>query len=516
MNPLRCPSPADRARTLNEGRIALAALALLVLLAAGGAGERSLSGWTHEASAKHVPALYPGFGSAIAANDVGLVAMSGARDHDIGVDPSAVAIGALRRGRIEPAGLARHPQHRYDTGFGMALAIDDDSTLYVGAPEQGGGAVHIFERPEPGGSANDAPWIPVAELRAPSPHPAGRFGASIAVWGRGQGRRVVIGEPDRDARSQPGFNGFRAGAVHVFERGGSGWVHAGTLTSPQPGATARFGSAVAIHGDTIVIGAPGASRTVRSRTLWSSGDAWCAHRVDGQWIIQQRLQAPRPHALAAFGSSIGFDGVTIAVAALREPIRPDAAGGDVARRGAVHLFEHAGSGWPTDAASRMAPWRPVQRLMTLAEEDEHFASCVSVRDGMVAVGAPAARMNSQDAAGWAAGGGTPAGTEGAARASDPRAAGAPENPVCGAMYLYEKVHANTWLVRARCTAPDQVDGARDGASVSFARRSDGCIGAVMSRGGDPEGPPGPGAVNAFTPLTMAVSSIPSKWLAGMG
>ncbi len=90
------------------------------------------------------------------------------------------------------------------------------------------------------------------------------------------------------------------------------------------------------------------------------------------------------------------------------------------------------------------------------------------------------------------------------------------DPVCGATYVYEKVHANTWIARARCTAPGAVEGGRDGVDVSFARRSDGCIGLVMSRGEDQEGPPGPGAVHAFTPLTMAVSAIPAQWLAGMG
>ena len=56
-------------------RLTLAALAAVTLLAATGARSRAMSGWTHEATAKPVPTLYPGFGSAIAANDVGLVAM---------------------------------------------------------------------------------------------------------------------------------------------------------------------------------------------------------------------------------------------------------------------------------------------------------------------------------------------------------------------------------------------------------------------------------------------------------
>lgn len=500
------PSSPACARTPATGRIALATCALLALLMATGAASRPSSGWTHEAAAKPVPALYPGFGSAIAANDVGLVAVSSARDDDIGVDASAVAIAALRRGRFEPAGIARHPQHRHDAGFGMSLAIDDDNTLYVGAPELGGGTVFIFERPEWARDAGDGLWHPVAELRSPNPQQAARFGASVAVWGRGQGRRIVVGEPDRDTRSRPGIDGFRTGAVHVFERTGTSWGHAGTLTSPSPGTTARFGSSVAIHGDTLVVGEPGASRQVRGRTLWSSGDAWLAQRVDGQWVIQQRLQSPTPQALAFFGSCVGLDGVTIAIAALREPIRAESTDAALQRRGVLHLYECAGSGWPTDSESRVAPWRPVQRILPPTPDDEHFAASISIRDGVIAIGAPSAAAlasgwtDRSDAAPWG-------------RCDSGSAA---LSPTCGAAYVYEKVHANTWVPRARCVAPDPADGWRDGVGVSLARRSDGCIGVVMSRGGDPEGPAGPGAVNAFTPLTMAVSAIPARWLAGMG
>ena len=476
---------------------------------------RSPPGWTHEAEAKPVPALYPGFGSAIAANDVGLVAMSGARDHDIGVDSSSVAVGALRRGRFEPEGIARHPQHRHDAGFGMALAIDDDNTLYVGAPELDGGTVFVFERPEWARNGDQAPWQPVAELRSPQPQQAARFGASIAVWGRGQGRRVVIGEPDRDLRSQPGIDGFRAGAVHIFERTGSGWSSASVLMSPSPWTAGRFGTSVAIHGDTVVIGEPGTTCQVRGRALWSCGSAWCAHRVDGQWSIQQRLEAPRPHALAAFGSSVGFDGITIAVASLREPIRAYTPESGPPRRGIVHLYECAGSGWPTDAASRLAPWRPVQRILPPTPDDEHFAASISIRDGLIAVGAPAATALARAEDDLSPATLVPANDSGDRDSGQGGAVRQKRNPVCGAAYIYEKVHANTWIPRARCVAPNPRDGWRDGVSVALARRSDGCIGMVMSRGGDPEGPPGPGAVHAFTPLSMAVSAIPSRWLAGM-
>lgn len=479
------------------GRLAFASCAAAALAGSAELPPRPGAGWIHEAGAREVPSLHPGFGPAVSANGMGLVAMSSARDTDLGSDAAMVAIRALRRGRFEPAGLAHHPHHRHDSGFGSCLAIDDDGTLFVGAPEAGGGTVFVFERPS--GFRWDEPadmmWDLVAEIQSPSPQPGARFGAAISVAGHGQGRLLVVGEPDRDVRALPGIAGFRAGAAHVFERRGSSWSHAATLHSPEPGTTARFGSAVAVADGIALIGAPGASREVDGRHAWSCGDAWCAERVDGQWRVMQRLHPPRVHALAAFGAAVGFDGTTMAVAALREPLRRDATGPGVPRRGAVHLYERSRSGWPTDPASRMAPWRPVQRILPATEDDEHFAACLSIRDGMLAVGAPAAQAR--------------AGLDALDAERD-----AARTIACGASYVFEKVHANTWVMRSRCIAPDAMEGARDGAGVSLTRRSDGCPGLVMTRGGDPEAPPGPGAVHAFTSAQMAIGAVPAQWVAG--
>ncbi len=71
------------------------------------------------------------------------------------------------------------------------------------------------------------------------------FGAAVAV----DGDLTVVGAPDH--------NGSR-GAVYVFERQQNGtWTEKQKLTDPSPVAGARFGAAVAIEGNNILVGAPG-------------------------------------------------------------------------------------------------------------------------------------------------------------------------------------------------------------------------------------------------------------------
>ena len=65
------------------------------------------------------------------------------------------------------------------------------------------------------------------------------------------GNTAIIGAPQNE------HGGVKfAGAVYVFEREGDRWVEKTKLTADDPGKADRFGFAVAIGADTVVIGAP--------------------------------------------------------------------------------------------------------------------------------------------------------------------------------------------------------------------------------------------------------------------
>lgn len=114
--------------------------------------------------------------------------------------------------------------------FGYSLALSGD-TLVVGAP--GAKAAYVFRR-------NAGVWAEEAKLTGPNPV---EFGYSVAI----DGDTIVVGDP--------GFTGYRGGAF-VFRRTGVTWTLEDWLLSPVFEAWDVFGDAVAVSGDTAMVGAP--------------------------------------------------------------------------------------------------------------------------------------------------------------------------------------------------------------------------------------------------------------------
>src|SRR5690606_10896570 len=101
---------------------------------------------------------------------------------------------------------------------------------------------------------------------------------------------------------------------------------------PYPVTGARFGNAVVASGDFLVVGAPGATRLVAfERTgpgIWED--------------IGEIAGGP------GFGTSLAYDGTTLAVGAPNEPMGAD----DYI--GALHLFRQTGSGFEEEQRSVMS------------------------------------------------------------------------------------------------------------------------------------------------------------------
>ena len=167
----------------------------------------------------------------------------------------------------------------------MCIAVDGD-TLVVGAPYATlqsfqEGAVYIFER-NAGGDDN---WGQVAKLTDLSVGFGGHFGCSIAI----RGDLLVVGA---SASSQ------HHGRVEIFERdrGGAGnWGLVTTLSygAAQDAAWVRaFGSAVALDGDLLLIGA---EDTDVSYFYMADGAAYLFRRNEvnpDQWDYVTRLISP--------------------------------------------------------------------------------------------------------------------------------------------------------------------------------------------------------------------------------
>lgn len=204
----------------------------------------------------------------------------------------------------------------------VAVALDGDA-LAVGMPTNDGGAAHLYERA--GGA-----WIRVT-LEAGQVRMR-RFGVSVSL----RGDRLAIGaegavvtfhrtdygwETDTVVRPPLPSDSFggavgldgpylvagtlrnkgrapNSGMAYVFERTREGWGLHAELRAEDTGADTMLGSAVAIDGDTVALGAPGGGQGgvyVFDRLL----DKWSlAGKVGGRWRLARAAAA-----VTAFGAA---------------------------------------------------------------------------------------------------------------------------------------------------------------------------------------------------------------------
>jgi hypothetical protein len=178
--------------------------------------------------------------------------------------------------------------------FGWSVAIEGDIAV-IGAKTSW---TSVFER------SGDV-WVKVG-LLIPDDYEPGdgfrEFGRSVAV----SGSLAAVGRPcDND-------NGADSGSVYVFERGRDGnWSQTGKLTADDGDSYDRFGDAVAVDGDVITIGAP----DDEDQGNWS-GSAYVFEREeDGRWAQAGKLLAHDGGPFTGFAYAVAVSGDTVLVGA---------------------------------------------------------------------------------------------------------------------------------------------------------------------------------------------------------
>jgi len=179
--------------------------------------------------------------------------------------------------------------------FGHAVAVDA-GTIVVGAywdDDKGdySGSAYVFTRT--GGT-----WTQQAKLVPADGTADDWFGSSVAV----DGDTVVVGAHLDDDK------GIDSGSVYVFVRTGATWTQQAKLTAADGAADDRFGWAVAVDADTIVVGAYGDD----DKGI-DSGSVYVFTRTGGTWTQQAKLTAPDGAANDYFGRAVAVDAGTIVV-----------------------------------------------------------------------------------------------------------------------------------------------------------------------------------------------------------
>ncbi|MDO6580438.1 thrombospondin type 3 repeat-containing protein, partial [Photobacterium sp. 2_MG-2023] len=175
-----------------------------------------------------------------------------------------------------------------DRRFGRDVAIDGD-TMVVG--QVNGERAYVFER-------NGSGWSEQAIL-TPSDSLGGNFGVYVAI----HGDTIVVGAP-----YQAGFTG----AVYIFVRAGNQWTEQQKLTPTNPQTFDRFGSAIAIQGDHLLIGTP-----QKDSHGTDSGQVDYYLRTGTNWALSQQLVSNDIGAGDLFGRSIALHDQTAVVGSPR-------------------------------------------------------------------------------------------------------------------------------------------------------------------------------------------------------
>jgi hypothetical protein len=208
--------------------------------------ERSAQGWPWVASAtSNAPATLAYFGFALAMDGDTLAV--GAYNGDAG-KLGTVELFDTRSGLRFEDRLGPNTESEGNDQLGMAVGIDG-ATLVAGAPIAGNpgaftGAAYVSER--------GAMWSPLERLAAPSSQLDRCLGFSVAV----SGDVIVVGSPNegREEASceQTSAGASPSGVAYVLRRSAGSWELLDVLRAE---GAISFGSAVAIEGDTVVVGA---------------------------------------------------------------------------------------------------------------------------------------------------------------------------------------------------------------------------------------------------------------------
>lgn len=246
--------------------------------------------------------------------------------------------------------------------FGSQLAfIEQDGGLIVGAPASdvngvtNAGAVFRFQAN--GGGFNAAP----DSFTSIAPVVNGRFGEALAMGID----MLVIGAP-REGASE-------AGAAYRFDYASGQFQPSPRIVSSSAApAGDRFGSAIAVNGPLILIGAPGedtlagvGSGAVRRYRRPSPGGS----------VIESGILLPSSGSEQASGSSVATNGDIILVGA------PNANDGQGAAQGRVYVYDVKANFAPQELPSRQ-----LNGIGT--SEGDTFGKAVSVNRQQAIVGVP--------------------------------------------------------------------------------------------------------------------------------
>lgn len=240
--------------------------------------------------------------------------------------------------------------------------------------------------------------VELSKLLANDGSTSDSFGHSVSV----SGDTVIVGSPGDDDE------GSDAGSAYVYRLGESGSAQEAKLTAADGVAGDAFGEAVAISGDTVIVGSQR-----DDQVGLNAGAAYIYRRGQSGWEQEAKLTALDGAAADFFGRSVSIAGNTAVVGA-----RFDDDNGS--NSGSAYVYRYDGSSWQEEAKLTASD----------GQSNDLFGTSVSVLGDTVIVGASGDNFS-------------------------------------GAAYIF-RLSESGWAEEAKLTASDAATGDSFGATVSMA------------------------------------------------
>ena len=225
------------------------------------------------------------------------------------------------------------PQGSGHISFGYDVALsDDEKTLFVGAPSDGSqdaGTVHIFRHTDGAG------WAAAGMLTPPDGVELDFFGGTVEV----SGDHLAV------AAYRTNDKAFDSGSIYMFARQPDGtWMQKQKINLRDGAESDLFGNRMHLEGDLLV--ASSVTRDIDGFSDQGLVQTFQRDPVSGQWLDLGRLTAHDGSPYDYYGSALAISGNRLAVGAYGRGVPK--ADGIAFGQGSVYIYERdpgQASGW---------------------------------------------------------------------------------------------------------------------------------------------------------------------------
>jgi len=335
--------------TLTFGLLILA-IALGTPLAAMAAGNQQIT-----ATPQAENNLY---GQAVAVYDD--YAIVGVPEADLVAQDAGAAYIYQRVANVWQQKATLRPELTPDALFGYSVALtvrDGVEYALVGAPQDGiAGAAYLFQHDQ----VTDQ-WIQIADLRPTAQQPV-EFGYSVAIFQD----QILVGAP-QDAIG---------GEAYLYKDTSSNFTQLQTSklseTLVARGITLmagdRFGEAIALSGEYMVVGAPDKQS--------QRGAAYLFVQLPSDMVLKNLTEIAQPQASSRFGASVAVNPMGDVIIGAPQDSQ------QAFQAGAAFIMKRAGQQWQTQT-----------KLMPVNEIGAQFGTAVALQLDKAIVGAPYRDLN---------------------------------------------------------------------------------------------------------------------------